>query len=102
MANPAPSSSSNSPIANAFAEQTPIRNDLPKLVNIPPRASSSDAAKRIANPSPLSKPMTMSPETSVSKDSFASAVNAALQLPSKPTYAQVANGVSPESPAAKQ
>ena len=100
MANPA--SSSNSPIANTFAEQTPIRHDLPKLVNIPPRASSSDAVKRTANPSPLSKPMTMSPETSASKDSFASAVNAALQPPSKPTYAQVVNGVSSGSPAAKQ
>src|SRR4051812_49257651 len=97
-ANPAPLS----PTSSSFADQTSLRNDVPKLVNIPPRASSTDAAKRIVNPSPLSKPMTMSPESSASKDSFASAVNAALQTPSKPTYAQVANGANSESPAAKQ
>jgi len=74
---------------------------VPKLVNIPPRGS-SDAAKRIANPSPLSKPMTMSSESSTTKDSFKSAVNSALQSPSKPTYAQVAQGANVESPAAKQ
>lgn len=93
MANPAPSAGA--------AEQTSLKQDVPKLVNIPPRASSSDAAKRIATPSPLSKPMTMSPESSTpaSKDSFASAVNAALQQPVKQTYAQVANA---GSPAAKQ
>jgi hypothetical protein len=97
-----PAQSLPSPITNSLTEQTAIRSDVPRLVNIPPRASSSDAAKRIANPSPLSKPMIMSPESSASKDSFASAVNAALQTPSKPTYAQVANGARPESPAAKQ
>jgi hypothetical protein len=79
-----------------------LRNDIPKLVNIPARASSTDAAKRIGSPSPLSKPMTMSPESSASKDSFASAVNAALQQPSKPTYAQVAHSANAASPAAKQ
>jgi hypothetical protein len=46
--------------------------------------------------------MTMSPESSVSKDSFASAVNAALQPPSKSTYTQVAQGSRPSSPAAQQ
>jgi hypothetical protein len=75
---------------------------VPRLVNIPPRASSTDAARRIANPSPLSKPMTMSAESSASKDSFASTVNAALHQSSKPTYAQVANGTNPPSPAAQQ
>lgn len=44
----------------------------------------------------------MNPEPSHSKDSFASAVNAALQQPQKPTYAQVANGANAGSPAAKQ
>jgi hypothetical protein len=94
-ANPAPSSiTATSTLA---LEQTSPKQDVPKLVNIPPRASSSDAAKRIANPSPLSKPMTMSTESSApaSKDSFASAVNAALQQPPKQTYAQVANAGSP-------
>ncbi|KAG4440700.1 hypothetical protein IFR05_003794 [Cadophora sp. M221] len=98
--NPAPSSS-QSPAANTTTDQTSAKQDVPRLVNIPPRASSTDAAKRIANPSPLSKPMTMSPESSVSKDSFASAVQAALQQqPAKPTYAQAAGG--PASPAAQQ
>lgn len=89
-------------MTNPLSEQTVIRSDVPRLVNIPVRASSSDAAKRIANPSPLSKPMTMNTESSASKDSFASAVNAALQTSSKPTSAQVANGANPESPAAQQ
>ena len=44
----------------------------------------------------------MSPEPKSSKDSFASTVNAALQTPIKPTYAQVAIGANAESPAAKQ
>lgn len=44
----------------------------------------------------------MSPESSTSKDSFASAVQSALQqAPTKPSYAQVANG-APASPAAAQ
>ncbi|KAL2074951.1 hypothetical protein VTL71DRAFT_8731 [Oculimacula yallundae] len=101
--NPAPSS--QSPPANNLTDQSSssssAKQDLPRLVNIPPRASSTDAAKRIANPSPLSKPMTMSPESSVSKDSFASAVQSALQqAPAKPTYAQAAGGSA--SPAAQQ
>lgn len=35
------------------------KQDQPKSVNIPPRESSSNAAKRTLNPSPLSKPVTM-------------------------------------------
>jgi hypothetical protein len=97
MASANPASSSATATSTLAAEHTTLKHDLPKLVNIPPRASSSDAAKRIANPSPLSKPMTMSPESTApaSKDSFASAVNAALQQPPKQTYAQVANAGSP-------
>jgi hypothetical protein len=91
-----------SPPTSSVAEETPLKNDQLQLVNIPPRSSSSDAAKRTTNPSPLSKPMTMSPEPSVSKDSFASAVNAALQPPSKSTYTQVAQSSRPSSPAAQQ
>jgi hypothetical protein len=101
-ANPAPTPSLVLPAVNASAEQTSIKHDVPRLVNIPPRASSTDAAKRITNPSPLSKPVTMIPESSASKDLFASTVNAALQQPSKPTYAQVANGTTSSSPAAQQ
>lgn len=100
-ANPASSSASPSaPTINVAAADQ--KNDQHKLVNIPARGSSTDAAKRIGTPSPLSKPMTMSPESSASKDSFASAVNAALQQPAKPTYAQVVNGANTKSPAAQQ
>jgi hypothetical protein len=99
-ANPAPSASS--PSASPFADQTSPRSDVPKLVNIPLRGSSSDATKKIATPSPLSKPMAMTPESLASKESFASAVAAALQTPSKPTYAQAATGANSSSPAAKQ
>jgi hypothetical protein len=70
-------------------------------VNIPPRGSSADAARRIANPSPLSKPI-MNAELPVSKDSFASTVSAALQNPANATSAQVIQGTAPPSPAAKQ
>ncbi|TVY91731.1 Protein BNI4 [Lachnellula willkommii] len=98
-ANPA-STSSSTPTKNPPGNLP--KDDTPKLVNIPPRGSSTDAAKRIGKSSPLSKPMTMSPEPSASKDSFASAVNAALQQPAKPTYAQVVNGANNNSPAAQQ
>ena len=70
-----------------------------KLVNIPPRGS-SDATKRFANPSPLSKPMTMSPDDATSKDSFAATAPAipvvSSQLPGNPPNVGV-----PESPAAQ-
>lgn len=99
-ANPAQPASASA--NNLASEPVALKLDVPKLVNIPARASSSDAAKRTINPSPLSKPMTMSPESSASKNSFASAVNAALQQPTKPTYAQVVNGANVSSPAAKQ
>ncbi|KAG0651796.1 bni4 [Hyphodiscus hymeniophilus] len=102
MAPVTPAQPSPSPITNSLPEQNPNRSDAPRLVNIPPRASSTDAAKRIAHPSPLSKPMTMGPESPASKDSFTSAVQSATQSQPKPTYAQVANGANAESPAARQ
>ncbi|KAK2630043.1 hypothetical protein QTJ16_000863 [Diplocarpon rosae] len=95
--NPAPSSS-QSP-ATTHPEPTAAKPDVPRLVNIPPRASSTDAAKRIA-PSPLSKPMTMSPESSAARDYFASAVPATMpSQSSRPASAQVTN--APPSPAAR-
>ncbi|PQE13055.1 Immunoglobulin A1 protease protein [Rutstroemia sp. NJR-2017a BBW] len=104
--NPAQSLSSSSPVANtntlASADQANSKNDVPRLVNIPQRGSSTDAAKRVANSSPLSKPVTMGSEPTKSKDSFASTVNAALQpTQTKATYAQVANGQNATSPAAQ-
>lgn len=102
IANPTPSSTSSTAVTNASTDPTSVRSDQPRLVNIPPRASSTDAAKRIANPSPLSKPVTMNSESSTSKDSFASAVNAALQQPSNPATTPVAEVKKVSSPAAQQ
>lgn len=96
--NPTPSSSSSAVVAGS----TPLRHEQPRLVNIPPRASSTDAAKRIANPSPLSRPMTMNSDFSSSKDSFASAVSAALQVTTKSNYAPAATGENGGSPAAQK
>ena len=45
----------------------PIARHEAKLVNIPPRGS-SDANKRLTSPLPLSKPITMNPEASSSKN----------------------------------
>lgn len=48
----------------AQPEQAGTGQDHPRMVTIPPRSSSSEAAntKRVANPSPLSKPMTLDTE----------------------------------------
>lgn len=84
------------PAPPAVAAVGSPKHDNPQLVNIPPRGSSSDATKRIAGSSPLSKPMTMGTEPPVTKDIFASTVTAALQAPVK------ASAPRPQSPAAKQ
>ncbi|KAI8243508.1 Protein BNI4 [Colletotrichum sp. SAR 10_96] len=60
-ANPSLSSSSSTP------DDASSKHDQLKIVNIPPRNSSSDAAKRQPTPSPLSKPVTMSTESSPQK-----------------------------------
>ncbi|KAI9646172.1 bud neck involved protein [Ciborinia camelliae] len=108
MSTASPAQSSTSPVANSSTsngkDQAISKNDQPRLVNIPVRASSTDAAKRLSSPSPLSKPVTMGTESSASKskDSFASAVNAALQpTQSKSTYAQGATSPNTTSPAAR-
>ncbi|KAJ8065619.1 hypothetical protein OCU04_006294 [Sclerotinia nivalis] len=109
MASTSPAQTSTSTVANSNTfngrDQAISKNDQPRLVNIPVRASSTDAAKRLSSPSPLSKPATMGIESSASKskDSFASAVNAALQpTQSKPTYGQAATSPNATSPAAQQ
>lgn len=76
------------------SQATPVLKNEAKLVNIPPRGS-SEASRRLANPSPLSKPMTMSPENTKSKNSFVDS------KPIDPSPAPVNNGI-PESPAAQQ
>ena len=50
-------------------EATPLPRNEAKVVTIPARGS-SEANKRLANPSPLSKPMAMSPEVPSSKQNL--------------------------------
>lgn len=81
--------------ASPILQAVPIAKNEAKLVNIPPRGS-SDSSKRLTNPSPLSKPVAMSPETTPLKDSFAPPkVSDPSHEPSPPV------GI-PDSPAAQQ
>ena len=65
-------------------------------MNIPPRGS-SDANKRMTNPSPLSQPMAMSPPPST-KTGFAAAIQ---QKPLAPAQPPIPQASTPESPAAQ-
>ncbi|OBT52552.1 hypothetical protein VE04_08680 [Pseudogymnoascus sp. 24MN13] len=86
------------PASSTVAGSGSLKHDQPQVVNIPARGSSSDATKRTANPSPLSKP-TMSTESAVTtKDTFASAVTAALNT----NTPEKTNVSRPQSPATKQ
>ncbi|KAI0476784.1 hypothetical protein F4859DRAFT_62671 [Xylaria cf. heliscus] len=55
-------------------------HDQPKLVNIPPRGSSTDVGKRVLSPSPLSNPVTMASGTS-SNDATRAAATPPTKLP---------------------
>lgn len=85
-----------------------VSQDSPKLVTIPPRSSSSDAAKRIGNPSPLSKPVTMESEVQKGGSPTAAAGSESKTAPAAPTAAvtapaaPAASASSYESPAVKQ
>ncbi|OBT87586.1 hypothetical protein VE02_04117 [Pseudogymnoascus sp. 03VT05] len=85
------------PASSTVAGSGSLKHDQPQVVNIPARGSSSDATKRTANPSPLSTP-TMSTESAVTKDTFASAVTAALNT----NTPEKTNVSRPQSPATKQ
>lgn len=88
-----PAQLSNSPDDNS--------PDSPKLINIPPRGSSSDAAKRVANPSPLSKPVTMDAEGP--KEGSSTAAPKSTNAESKPAAVEsAASSRTFESPAVKQ
>ncbi|KAH0537302.1 hypothetical protein FGG08_005892 [Glutinoglossum americanum] len=61
---------SSVPGLTANSASVPVhQKNEPKLVNIPPRGS-SDANKRLANPSPLSKPLAMGSNSPASDDPF--------------------------------
>lgn len=77
----------------------PIAKSEAKLVNIPPRGS-SDANKRLATPSPLSKPIAMSPEKETSKDSFSVSRPSGSSLEPS-AQANALQTSIPESPAAQ-
>ncbi|KAK4456295.1 protein BNI4 [Podospora aff. communis PSN243] len=78
-------------------DQSTGSQDYPRLVNIPPRSSSSDAAstKRVTNPSPLSKPVAMDKEAE--NDQAADAAGVSPPSPPKP-----ASPARVESPAVRQ
>ncbi|KAI3400950.1 hypothetical protein diail_1158 [Diaporthe ilicicola] len=82
------------------SDQTSTNPDSPKLVNIPPRSSSSDAAKRIANPSPLSKPVTMDTEKGSKGSKEATAATAKPEA--KAGAAEPSPSTGFDSPAVKQ
>ncbi|POS80172.1 hypothetical protein DHEL01_v201435 [Diaporthe helianthi] len=97
--NNVPTPTGNPAQLSELSDQTSANPDSLKLVNIPPRSSSSDAAKRIANPSPLSKPVTMETEkgSKESKDSAGPATK-----PSTPNGAAETSNAGSDSPAVKQ
>ncbi|KAI3336713.1 hypothetical protein HD806DRAFT_15522 [Xylariaceae sp. AK1471] len=70
-------------------------HDQPKVVNIPPRSSSTDVGKRVLSPSPLSNPVTMA-----SGPSSDEGPGAAGSSPTKPPTSS--HGPNTDSPAAKQ
>ncbi|KAK7740573.1 bud neck involved protein [Cytospora paraplurivora] len=81
------------------SDQASNNQDQLKLVSIPPRSSSSDAAKRIANPSPLSKPVTMESEGRSSGPASAASKPESKAAPADPPTTSISNH---DSPAAKQ
>ncbi|KAK2008377.1 hypothetical protein LZ32DRAFT_540090 [Colletotrichum eremochloae] len=103
-----PSSSANrsvptptvNPSSSTFSspDDGSLKQDHPKLVNIPPRSSSSDAAKKQSTPSPLSKPVTMATDSSPQKPP-SSLGNAPHQASAQSTPAS--NAANASSPAAQ-
>ncbi|KAL9102392.1 MAG: hypothetical protein Q9163_002458 [Psora crenata] len=87
-------------VASAAQQVAPIAKSEAKVVNVPPRGS-SDANKRLAPPSPLSRPVPMSPEHPSNKDSSANPDQPRATAPG-PTPAPSTHVGIPESPAAQQ
>ena len=84
----------------AQQQNHPITQNQVKLVNIPPRGS-SDANKRIANPSPLSKPVAMSPDPARTNEAPFAAVVQGKITPSEDTPADAPVAGVSDSPAAQ-
>jgi len=81
--NTAPTGNPSSAISD---EAHASRQEQPKSVNIPPRESSSNAAKRTLNPSPLSKPVTMGADAA---DSSPAAAQSNLSSPAAQQLAAI-------------
>ncbi|KAL2054768.1 hypothetical protein ABVK25_005072 [Lepraria finkii] len=80
-------------------EATPIAKNEAKVVNIPARGS-SEANKRLTTPSPLSKPMTLSPEMIPTREASAAPEQPKLAAPTMAQPTSSHSGI-PESPAAQ-
>ena len=89
------------PTSTAAPQQThPITQNQVKLVNIPPRGS-SDANKRIVNPSPLSKPVAMSPDPARQNEATFAEVVQGKAAPSEDKTVDAPTPNVSESPAAQ-
>ncbi|KAG7005256.1 hypothetical protein G7Y79_00020g047840 [Physcia stellaris] len=86
------------PASNPVIQQaTPVAGQA-KIVNIPPRGS-SEANKRLTNPSPLSQPLSpSSPGASSNRIAFTAAVQ---QMPTTPSLPLAVQNIGPESAAAQ-
>lgn len=80
-------------------QATPFAKHEAKLITIPHRGS-SDGNRRVANPSPLSRPMVMSPEKNSPIDSLA-ASQSFEPLATSSAPGNIPNAGVPESPAAQ-
>ena len=83
------------PITNPTVQQGTPMTGQAKIVNIPPRGS-SDASKRLPNPSPLSQPL--SPQATSNKNAFTAAVQ---QRPTTPSHTPANQNNNPGSAAAQ-
>ncbi|KAL9130567.1 MAG: hypothetical protein Q9217_001280 [Psora testacea] len=81
-------------------QATPIAKNEAKVVNVPARGS-SEANKRLGNPSPLSKPVSMSTEFPISKSGSAIPDQPSTAAPGPTPSPSPPVGI-PESPAAQQ
>ncbi|CAM1505404.1 Fc.00g110410.m01.CDS01 [Cosmosporella sp. VM-42] len=84
--------------SSLVSDETSSKQDHAKLVNIPPRGSSSDAIKRTINPSPLSRPATMANDVtddappSTHRQTYAQAAASNLETPAARQLAAIQKG----------
>ena len=86
--------------ASTAQQATPVAKNEAKVVVVPPRGS-SEASKRLGNPSPLSKPISMGPEHPLNKGGSGTSDPPRGGAPSLAPIPSAHAGM-PESPAAQQ